>query len=40
MIPLGDRLPELTLWEGPGVSRTLRELCPGATLLIFLRHLA
>jgi hypothetical protein len=37
---LGDVVPDLTFVTGPGRSARFSEICPGAGVLVFLRHLA
>jgi hypothetical protein len=36
----GDRVPDLTFATGPTETTSLGVLCPGAGVLVFLRHLA
>ncbi|MGE3822571.1 MAG: hypothetical protein AB7I30_24405 [Isosphaeraceae bacterium] len=40
MLGPGDLVPDLTFDVAPGQTRPLSELCPGVSLLVFLRHLA
>jgi hypothetical protein len=37
---LGDVVPDLRFQTGPGQSARLSEVCRGAGVLVFLRHLA
>lgn len=40
MLEIGNQAPDFTFVTETGTQRRLSELCPGAAVLIFLRHLA
>ena len=40
MIEIGERVPDFAFLTETLENRSLASLCPGAAILIFLRHLA